>query len=395
MKKNFLILLSALLLLPLLAAGNPPVKYQANPISVNQETIDLDLYAPAAVLMEQASGTIIYHKNSKEKMFPASMTKMMGMLLVLEHIQSGKMSFTDIVTCSSYAASMGGTQIFLQPGETMSVKDLFKSVSINSANDAMVALGEAVSGSTPEFIKLMNKRAKEIGMENTNFVNPTGFHHADHYSTAYDMALLGRQLLKFEDQVIQFSSQFEGYVREDTNNPFWLVNTNKLVKYYPGMDGLKTGYTSDSMYCLTATAKRDNLRFISVVMREDSIDHRSQDTVKLLDYGFANYQSLVINKKDEKVLEYQFANARNKNTPVLTRQEVRITLKKGDKFDSLKTAIIIEKTNAPIKANTTVGYIEITNSDGWKFTYDLYIKESVGKSNWWDFFIKTLRQLFA
>lgn len=205
------------------------------------EAVDLNLNATSAVLIESTSKMILYQKDKDKVLYPASMTKMMGMYLILEKEQEGKLSFDDVVIASEYASSMGGTQIFLEPNEKMTVKDLFKAVAVNSANDAIVALGEHIAGSNDGFVKMMNDKAKEMNMCNTNFKNATGFDDPDHYTTCYDMALLAAELLKFDEKILQFSRLEEAYVREDSECPFWLVNTNKLLKYYDGMDGLKTG----------------------------------------------------------------------------------------------------------------------------------------------------------
>lgn len=204
----------------------------------------LDLAARSAVLVECESGQVLYEKDARVRLYPASMTKMMGLILILEKIDEGKLSWDDEVTVSETAKSMGGTQIYLAPGETMKLIDLFKSVAINSANDAIVALGEKASGSLPAFIDDMNKKAKELKMEDTHFNNATGFDDPDHYTSALDMAKCGLELVKHGEDILRFTRMKEGYVREGTSNPFWLVNTNKMLGSYLGMDGLKTGYTN-------------------------------------------------------------------------------------------------------------------------------------------------------
>ena len=222
----------------------------------------IEVTSDAAYLIEYQTGTVLYSKNEDKKLYPASMTKMMGLYLVLDAIENNKLSLNDDVVVSLRAASMGGTQIFLQPNEVMKVEDLLKSVAINSANDAICALAETVSGSIESFVELMNKTAKEFGCINTNFVNPTGFDDPNHYSCAKDMSIIARNLLLFEEKILCYTSKYEDYIRQDSENPFWLVNTNKLVKFYDGCDGLKTGFTQKAGFCLTATAKRNNVRLI-------------------------------------------------------------------------------------------------------------------------------------
>jgi D-alanyl-D-alanine carboxypeptidase (penicillin-binding protein 5/6) len=225
--------------------------------------------------MEVSTGQIVYSKNINERKYPASMTKMMGMFLILEKIKNNEIKYEDIVTVSENASSMGGSQVFLEPGEQITVNDLFKSICIASANDAIVALGEHAYGSEDNFIHEMNIMAKKLGMNDTNFINATGFHDPKHYTTANDMATLALALLtSHKSEVLKYTSMYEGYIRENTEKPFWLVNTNKLIRFYNGMDGLKTGYTSDSGFNLTATAERNGLRFITVIMDAETSSSR-------------------------------------------------------------------------------------------------------------------------
>jgi len=208
----------------------------------NTNTNQIQINAPVGLLMEFSTGQIIYSKNINERKYPASMTKMMGLFLILEKIKDGSIKYEDIVTVSPNAASMGGSQVFLEPGEQITINDLFKAICIASANDAIVALGEHTYGSEQSFINEMNNMAKKLGMNDTNFVNATGFHDQNHYTTANDMAILALALLtNHKEDVLKYTSMYESYIRENTEKPFWLVNTNKLVRFYEGMDGLKTG----------------------------------------------------------------------------------------------------------------------------------------------------------
>ena len=230
----------------------------------NIEAKELVTDSQSAIVIEQSTGTILYDKNMHDKLAPASMTKIMTMLLIMEEIDQGRLKLEDLVRTSEYAASMGGSQIFLEEGEQMTVEDMLTAISIASANDASVAMAEKIAGSEEDFVKKMNHRVKELGLKNTKFQNSTGLPVKDHYSTAYDMAIIAKELLRYEE-ITDFTKQYEAYLREDTDKKFWLVNTNKLVKFYPGVDGLKTGFTRDAMYCLTATAKKDDMRVITVV----------------------------------------------------------------------------------------------------------------------------------
>jgi len=244
----------------------------------------------SAILIEVATGRVLYEKNADQQLEPASMTKMMAMYLVLEAIHTGHLEWEQILTVSEHAAGLGGAQIYLEPGEEMSVHDLFLSVAISSANDSITALAEAVSGTEAEFVTLMNERAQDFGMTNTHFANPTGLPDEGGESTARDMAILAQRLVLDFPEVTEFTSIYEDYVREDLEEPFWLVNTNKLVRYVDGLDGLKTGYTSEADYCLTATAQRGDMRVVAVVMGADRSDIRNREIAQLIEYAFARYE---------------------------------------------------------------------------------------------------------
>ena len=267
-------------------------------IVLAEDTEDLAPNAGSAIMIEASTGEILFQKNPNEKLAPASMTKMMSLLIIFEEIDKGNIKWDEMITASEHASSMGGSQIFLKVGEKMSVLDMIKGITIASGNDATVAMAERVSGTEESFVKRMNERAKELGLKNTNFVNSTGLDADNHYSSAYDMALIAKELVKHE-KVLEFSSTYEDYLRKGTANPFWLVNTNRLVKFYPEIDGLKTGFTNSAKYCLTATAKKDGMRLITVVMNEPDTGKRSSDTKKMLDYGFNIY---TVNEIDCKFL---------------------------------------------------------------------------------------------
>ncbi len=358
------------------------------------EKTELSLTAKSHVLMDFESREVLYQDNEHEKLFPASMTKMMGMLLVLEAIDDKKLAWTDMVTPTSEACSMGGTQIFLAPNESMSVEDLFKSVAINSANDAIVALGEKVSGSHASFVEKMNKRSKELNMNDTHFANATGFDNPEHYTSAYDMGLLACELLTHNEDILRFTRLKESYIRTDTENPFWLVNTNKLLGHYDGLDGLKTGYTNLAGYNLTATAMREGVRLVSVTMGADSIKNRSQDTVKLLNHGFSKLERVALFTKDEIMTRVDFKNAKNNETPIYPKGDVAPTFPKGTKEDDLDISIILTKDSAPIKADEEVGYLSI-KYQGQEKKYPLIVKEDVENKKYLDYLKDSLLEIFS
>lgn len=364
------------------------VNKNVTPQTINEEKPDLALNSSSVVLIEPNSKRVIYEENKDEKHYPASMTKMMGMYIVLDSIQKGNLKWNDMVTASEYASSMGGTQIFLEPNEQMSVEDLFKSVCINSANDAITALGEHIAGSTPAFVSLMNKTAKQLGMNNTNFVNPTGFDDENHYTTPYDMALVASELVKFNEDLFRFTRLKEDYVRTDSSNPFWLVNTNKMLGHFDGLDGLKTGFTSKANYNLTATAKRNGVRLISVVMNVDTIAHRSQDTATLLNYGFNKMTAIKVFEKNDIITYINFNNSLNTKTPVIVKEDVVVVTNKEVTKEDLKAEIEITILEAPLKKGDCVGYLTIIDKDDIKHTYRIYVDEEVSKANFFDYLFK-------
>ena len=361
----------------------------------NSEITEININAPVGLLMEFSTGQIIFSKNINEKKYPASMTKMMGLFIILEKIKEGIITYDDVVTVSPNAASMGGSQVFLEPGEQITVNDLFKSICIASANDAIVALGEHIYGSEKNFINQMNSTAKILGMNDTNFVNATGFHDPNHYTTANDMATLALALLtNYKEDVLKYTSMYEGYIRENTEKPFWLVNTNKLVRFYNGMDGLKTGYTSDSGFNLTATAERNGLRFITVVMDAETSSSRNADTTNLMNYGFNNYKVVTLYKKGQTISNYTFANAKTENTPIIAKEDVTYVTKKNEQPTTMNVTVEITNQEAPINTENKIGRVIITNPNtGWQTFFDVYSKSNVEKLKFKDILINYWKAL--
>lgn len=355
----------------------------------------MDIKAPVGLLMEFSTGEIIYSKNINERKYPASMTKMMGLYLILQKIEDGSIKYDDIVIVSPNASSMGGSQVFLESGEQITVHDLFKAICISSANDAIVALGEYAYGSESNFINEMNKMAKRLGMNDTNFVNVTGFHDPNHYTTANDMALLALALLTdYKDDILKYTSMYESYIRENTEKPFWLVNTNKLVRFYEGMDGLKTGYTSDSGFNLTATAQRNGLRFITVIMDADTSSSRNADTTNLMNYGFNNYKVVTLYKKGETISNYTFNNGKTKNTPIIAKEDITYITKKNEQPSTMNVTLEITSQEAPINTENKIGRVIITNPNtGWQTFFDVYSKNNIEKLRFKDIFFNYWKAL--
>ena len=331
------------------------------PLRVKAEEIELLKNARNGILIEESTGEILFEKSKDEKVAVASLTKMMVQLIVLEKIENGDIGWNDVVTASKNASGMGGTQIWLSTGEKMSVKDLFKAMSIVSANDATVALAEYISGTEEEFVKLMNQKAKELGLSNTLYKNVTGLDEDGHLSTAYDLAMLARELLKHED-ILKISSLYEDYIRKDTPNKYWLVNTNKLVRFYNGADGLKTGFTDNAKYTMAATAKRDNLRLIAIVLGEESGKVRNSEATELLDYGFDNYKLDMIKKKNDIVEYITLDKSDVDRIPIVLQDDLSVLSKKSSPSINYDLEIKLDDIKLPINKNDKVGMMNLVSN---------------------------------
>ena len=331
------------------------------PLRVKAEEIELLKNARNGILIEESTGEILFEKNKDEKVAVASLTKMMVQLIVLEKIENGDIKWDDVVTASKNASGMGGTQIWLSTGEKMSVRDLFKGMSIVSANDATVALSEYIAGTEEKFVKLMNEKAKELGLSNTVYKNVTGLDEDGHVSTAYDLAQLARELLKHEE-ILKFSSLYEDYIRKDTPNKYWLVNTNKLVRFYNGADGLKTGFTDNAKYTMAATAKRDNLRLIAIVLGEESGKVRNSEAMELLDYGFDNYKLDMIKKKNDIVDYITLDKADVNRIPVVLENDLSVLSKKSSPSINYDLEIKLDEIKLPINKNDKVGKMNLISN---------------------------------
>lgn len=361
---------------------------------VKAEVEDLAPNAKSAIMIEASTGEILFQKNKDEKLAPASMTKMMSMLIIMETIENGSLKWDEIITASEKASSMGGSQIFLKVGEKMSVTDLFKGVAIASGNDAVVALAERVSGSEEQFVKEMNKKAKELGLKNTNFMNATGLTSDNHYSSAYDMSIIARELVKHE-KILEFTSTYEDYLRKDTKNPFWLVNTNRLVRFKEGVDGLKTGFTDEAGYCLTATMKKDNMRLITVVMKEESANKRSADTTKMLDYGFNVYMVQTILDENTSIDKRKVELGTKQNVEIVPKENITILNKKSEEIKNITYKTNIDRIIAPVKKGDKVGTIDIMDGNKILSTIDATVKENINKSNIITIYLRNLKEIIS
>ena len=362
----------------------------------NVKALDNDVTpnARAAILIEANSKQVLYDKNSSEKLYPASTTKIMTMILMFEAIRDKKLSFEDKITTSKYAASMGGSQVYLEQGESMSLKDMFKSIAIASANDASVAVAEHIAGNIDKFVTMMNDKAKELNLKNTHFKNATGLHDDDHYTCAHDLALMAAYLIQIGgEDLLNVTSLYDSYIREDTKQSFWLVNTNKLLKLYDGVDGLKTGYTKEAAYCLVTTVKRNNQRIIGVLMKESAPKTRNEEMCSMLDYGFNNYKQEIIFKKDTVIEKHVIDKMENLTIDVKCKQDVAFTKAKNSN-DKYTTKIIYKDDLLPIKKGDVVGTLIVTIDGKEAGSYELYSDNDANKATYFSKLFKTFKSLF-
>lgn len=358
-----------------------------------EQTLKLSPNAKSAVLLEMDSGTVLYEKNANEKLPPASITKVMTLLLIMEAMDRGELKMTDKIRTSERAASMGGSQIFLQPGEEMTVEDMIKGIAIASGNDASVAMAEHIGGTEEAFVAKMNERAKQLKMNNTHFVNSNGLPAPNHYSTAMDIAIMSRELLKHE-QITKFTGTYQDYLRKDSSNPFWLVNTNRLVRFFEGVDGLKTGYTSEARYCLTATAKKNNMRVIAVVLGEPDTKTRNSEVTSLFNYAFNHYQVFPLYKKGDVIQPLRINKGKETVVNIVTAQPVSLLTKKGETADQYTKEVVLEEyMKAPLKKTDVVGHIFIKKDGQTVSRIDLFPEKAVESAGMWDILKRTSKKI--
>ncbi len=379
MKKFLLVLITVVLLLPM--------KF------INAEELNLATNAKSAILIEASTGEIIFEKNSHERLVPASMTKMMSMLLIIESIEKGIISWDEMVTVSENASSMGGSQILLETNEKMSVSDLFKGIAVASGNDAVVAMAEKIAGTEDAFVNMMNNRAKELGLKDTNFKNPHGLDTANHYSSAYDMAMIAKELVKHEE-VFKYTSIYEDYLRQNTDKEIWLVNTNKLVRFYDGVDGLKTGYTAGAGYCLTATAKKNGMRIIAVAMGEPDSKTRNAEITSMLDYAFAQYEIETVLSTDSVLGKRKVEKGKDEYVTIVPTKNINLLYKKTDDRKNVTYDVKIDSLKVPIKKGDIVGKVEIKDGNNILNTIDVTVNNDVKKANVFELYLRNLKNIF-
>lgn len=384
---------SALFIIPIFIAMFTMTVHLVHAEEKSNNDLQFASEANSAILIERDTGEVIYEKNSAERLAPASLTKIMTLLLVMESIEEGKLDLKELVTVSRNAASMGGSQVFLAEGEQMTVDDLIKAVAIASANDASVALAERLAGSEQAFVKRMNEKVKELNLKNTQFQNASGLPAKDHYTSAYDIAIIARELLKF-DNITNYTNIYEDYLRKGKKNEFWLVNTNKLVHFYPYVDGLKTGYTSDAKYCLVATAQKDNMRLISIVMGAETSKERNKMTMEMIDFGLSNYELDKLYDKNEKVASLKLLKAKKYNNDVQTTAPISVLKEKGKEQFSYETEIKLdEHISLPLKKGAKVGVIDVKQNDETINSYPIVVEENIELANIFTLMKRTLKNI--
>lgn len=404
-KTGAVFLLCSMLLLSLYPAdihaknlNAPPVKEEQIVSELSAVDAQLNLSSPSVVLLEGSTGTVIYEKDKDERLKPASITKIMTLLLIFEALDAGQIKLADEVSVSEYAASMGGSQVYLEPFEIQTVETMIKCISISSANDASVAMAELIAGSEEEFVARMNRKAKELGMNNTNFVNSCGLDTDNHYSTAYDVALMSRELITKHPEISNYSTVWMDTITHTTRkgqSEFGLMNTNKLIKFYQGITGLKTGSTSLAKYCLSATARRNGMDLIAVIMAAPDTKTRFMEASKLLNYGFANYSIFSDDNTDIVISPVRVVKGVKDTVPGETGSDFSYLCIKGRSPEEIRKEVILyEEVPAPVVLKDKIGEIIYYYGDEEIGRIDILASEAINKARYRDCFVKILKRYF-
>ena len=325
----------------------------------NEDNAPLSVSSKSAILMDVGSGQILYEKNAHDKLPPASVTKVMTMLLICEALDSGKITLDDSVQISDNAASMGGSQIFLEVGEVQKVDTLLKGIAVASANDGCVAMAEYIGGSVESFVDMMNAKAKELNMKDTNFVNTNGLPVDNHYTSAHDIAIMSRELLKHDVISKYLTTWMDQVVVGKKQITVGLANTNKLIKHYQGATGVKTGFTQQAKYCLSASAKRGDTHLVAVTLGAETSPERFKDATSLLNFGFANYESVKLCSKNDNIATLTLDKADEQKINLVAKEDLSVLIKKGGNKDFTRKIKVNENPTIPIKKGTNLGYVEI------------------------------------
>lgn len=395
---SFFVLLSMLSGFAVCAQIEGVVEYDAETVMkiMSKTSVD-DLKAKSAILIDCNTGKVLLEKNCHEKLPIASVTKIMSMLLIMESIDTGIITWDTKVKVSEHSWSMGGSQVWLEPGEVFTVDEMMKAVAIHSANDATVALAEAIAGSEDAFVAMMNQKAKELGMERTNFLDCSGLTDEGHYSCAYDIAVMSRELLLKYPEITKYTTIWHALFRENVpgKNPVSLDNTNKLIRNYEGTIGLKTGFTSAAGYCLAAAAVRNGQELISVVLGEPDSNTRFAESRKLLDYGFSNFETVIVNKKGEEVQQVQVKKGMKPSVTAVFKEDVKLLMKKGDKGKIERIVKVYEDLKAPVKPGQKIGEVTYMVSENEVGRAELVAAGDVQKASFLRIFITMVEKWFA
>ena len=357
--------------------------------AVNNNSLNLE--SGSAILIDQATGKILYSHNIHEKLRPASVTKVMSILLIMEALDSGKITMETLIPCSENASSMGGSQIWLDTTETLTVKDMLKSICVVSANDCTVAMAEYIAGSEEAFVQMMNTKAKQLGMNDTTFKNCHGIDEDGHVTSAYDIALMSRELLQNHPSITEFTTIWMDSIRDGKSE---LVNTNKLIRNYSGATGLKTGSTSLALYNLSASATRDGLSLIAVIMKAPTTKIRFSEATKLLDYGFANYTSKSFGNKGDVIQTVDVNKGVETQVNAVLEDDACVLIKKGDTGNITQNVIINENISAPIKQGDVLGTIEYKSGEEIILERDLLAETDIAKTTLWNITTKLYQKWF-
>ena len=367
MKKIIVLLLCSLVFIPVIRADE-------SGISVKSES---------GILMEASTGKVLFEKEADTPKAPASMTKIMTMLLIMEAIDDGRLSMDDQVNISKNASGMGGSQAYLEENTTSKVSTLLTAIAVGSANDASVAMAEKIGGTEENFVNMMNKRAKELGAENTTFKNPHGLDEEGHLTTARDLAIIARELITKHEEILKLTSTYETTITHANGKSLWLVNTNKLIKFYNGLDGLKTGFTDNAGYCLTGSMKRNDMRLITVTMKAPTKEDRNTDTINMMEYAYSMFYKDTILKSDKKLGTMFIDNSKKRKVNYYLEKAVTVVVPKDVRNIDYKYNIDLTNTKAPLKKGDKVGTLKLSVNNE-EISYNVIVNESVLKSNFFN-----------
>ncbi len=366
-------------------------------LTYGEEKPILDVNGKSAVLMEQSTGQILLEKNAHEKLAPASITKVMTLILIFEAIENGKLKLEDMVTVSEHAASMGGSQVFLEIGEQQTVKDLIKCITISSANDAAVAMAEHIAGSEEAFVEEMNNKAKSLGMNDTTFKNACGLDVDGHIMSAFDIALMSKELITKYPQIFEYTTIWQDSIIHKTrkgDSEFGLTNTNKLLKWYSYTNGLKTGSTSSALYCMSGTAKRDGMQLIAVIMSAPDVKTRFSEVIKMFEFGFSNYTILQGKQAGEEVSQVQVYKGEKESVSVVVKDTVNILVPKNSEQVTTTKIDIVPLVKAPVNKDDKLGELIYYSNDKEVGRVEVVAKEAIDKAGFKEMFRRILNSCF-